>query len=128
MSVHWFSTSVLFLGGTVAISKVVAKVKELWTQRVTHFNTEEEMDHFFKNYGNISIGLILDQTDLITFSYTIKLPYESIPGYDTMYEKNQGIKINVLLIFTSSFITNILSGGSRLRNFPPIQNNWKSLS
>ena len=67
MSVHWFSTSVLFLGGTVAISKVVAKVKELWTERVTHFNTEEEMDHFFKNYGNISIGLILDQTDLITF-------------------------------------------------------------
>ena len=78
------------------------------------------MDHFFKNYGNISIGLILDQTDLITFSYTIKLPYESIPGYDTMYERNQGIKINVLLIFTSSFITNILSGGSRLRNIPPI--------
>ena len=110
------------------MNKIVDKIKELWNQTATEFNTEAEMDNFFKNYNNISIGLILDQTDLITFSYTIKLPYESIPGYDTMYEKNQGIKINVLLIFTSSFITNILSGGSRLRNFPPIQNNWKSLS
>ena len=104
------------------MSKVVAKVKELWNQTVTQFNTEEEMDNFFKNYSNISIGLILDQTDLITFSYTIKLPYGSIPGYDTMYEKNQGVTISVLLIFNSSFTKNILSGSSRLRNFPPIQN------
>ena len=94
------------------MSKVVAKVKELWSQTVTQFNTEEEMDHFFKNYSNISIGLVLDQTDLITFSYTIKLPYESIPDYNTMYEKNKGAKINVLLIFKFSFITDILSGGS----------------
>ena len=70
--------------------KVVEKVKELWNQTATQFNTEEEMDNFFKNYNNISIGLILDQTDLITFSYTIKIPDKSIPDYDTIYEKNQG--------------------------------------
>ena len=108
MLAHWFSPSILFLGGTVAMSKVVAKVKEHWNQAVTQFNTEKEMDHFFKNYSNISIGLILDQTDLITFSYTIKLPYESIPDYDPTYEKDQGVKINLLLIFNSLFITNIL--------------------
>ena len=44
------------------------------------------MDNFFKNYKNITIGLILDETDLITFSYTIKLPDGSIPDDDTMYE------------------------------------------
>ena len=109
------------------MSKVVAKVKELWNQTVTQFNTEEEMDNFFKKYNNISIGLILCQTDQITFSYTIKLPYESIPDYDTMYEKDQGVKTNVLLIFNSSFIRSILSGGSRLRNFAHIQNTWRSL-
>ena len=109
------------------MSKVVAKVKELWNQTVTQFNTEEEMDNFFKKYNNISIGLILCQTDLITFSYTIKLPYESIPDYDTMHEKDQGVKTNVLLIFNSSFIRSILSGGSRLRNFAHIQNTWRSL-
>ena len=47
------------------------------------------MDNCFKNYKNISIGIILDQTDLITFSNTIKLPDESIPDDDTMHEKNQ---------------------------------------
>ena len=72
------------------MNKIVDKIKELWNQIATEFNTEAEMDNFFKNYNNISIGLILDQTDLITFSYTIKLPDESIPDYDTMYEKNQG--------------------------------------
>ena len=72
------------------MNKTVDKIKELWNQTATEFNTEAEMDNFFKNYNNISIGLILDQTDLITFSYTIKLPDESIPDYDTMYEKNQG--------------------------------------
>ena len=72
------------------MSKIVAKVKELWNQTATQFNTEEEMDNFFRNHNNISIGLILDQTDLITFSYTIKLPDESIPHNDNMYEKNQG--------------------------------------
>ena len=72
------------------MSKVVAKVKELWGQAMTQFNTEEQMDNFFENYSNISIGLILDQTDLRTFSYTIKVPDESIPDHDTMYEKNQG--------------------------------------
>ena len=72
------------------MNKIVDKIKELWNQTATEFNTEAEMDNFFKNYNNISIGLILDQTDLITFSYTIKLPDESIPDYDTMYEKNQG--------------------------------------
>ena len=110
------------------MSKVVAKVKELWNQTATQFNTEEEMDNFFDNYNNISIGLILDQTDLTTFSYTIKLPHESIPDYDTIYEKNQGVKINVILIFNSSFITNVLSGGSQLLNFTPVQNTWKFLS
>ena len=73
------------------MSKVVPKVKELWGQTATQFNTEEEMDNFFKNYNNISIGLLLDQTDLITFSYTIKLPDGSIPDYETMYEQSQGI-------------------------------------
>ena len=87
---HWFSPSILFPGGTVSMSKIVAKVKELWNQTATQFNTEEEMDNFFRNHNNISIGLILDQTDLITFSYTIKLPDESIPYNDNMYEKNQG--------------------------------------
>ena len=72
------------------MNKIVDKIKELWNQTATEFNTEAEMDNFFKNFNNISIGLILDQTDLITFSYTIKLPDESIPDYDTMYEKNQG--------------------------------------
>ena len=72
------------------MNKTVDKIKELWNQTATEFNTEAEMDNFFKNYNNISIGLILDQTDLITFSYTIKLPDESIPDYNTMYEKNQG--------------------------------------
>ena len=72
------------------MNKIVDKIKELWNQTATEFNTEAEMDNFFKNYNNISIGLILDQTDLITFSYTIKLPDESIPDYDTLYEKNQG--------------------------------------
>ena len=72
------------------MSKIVAKVKNLWGQTATQFNTEEDMDNFFKNYNNISIGLILDQTDLNTFSYTIKLPDGSIPHYDTMYEKDQG--------------------------------------
>ena len=72
------------------MNKIVDKIKELWNQTATEFNTEAEMDNFFKNYNNISIGLILDQTDLIAFSYTIKLPDESIPDYDTMYEKNQG--------------------------------------
>ena len=72
--------------------KVVGKVKELWNQTTTQFSTEEEMDNFFKNYKNITIGLILDETDLITFSYTIKLPDGSIPDDDTMYEKNQGRK------------------------------------
>ena len=72
------------------MNKIVDKIKELWNQTATEFNTEAEMDNFFKNYNNISIGLILDQTDLITFSYTIKLSDESIPDYDTMYEKNQG--------------------------------------
>ena len=72
------------------MSKVVTKAKELWNQTTTQFNTEEEMDKFFKNYNNISIGLILDQTDLITFSYTIKLPDESIPDYNNMYEENEG--------------------------------------
>ena len=72
------------------MNKIVDKIKELWNQTATEFNTEAEMDNFFKNYNNISIGLMLDQTDLITFSYTIKLPDESIPDYDTMYEKNQG--------------------------------------
>ena len=81
------------------MNKIVDKIKELWNQTATEFNTEAEMDNFFKNYNNISIGLILDQTDLITFSYTIKLPYESIPGYDTMYEKNQGIKIKRFAYF-----------------------------
>ena len=90
MSAHGFMSFILFAGGAVAMSKVVAKVKELWNQTATQFNTEEEMDNFFKNYKNISIGLILDETDLITFSYTIKLPHESIPDDDTMYEKNQG--------------------------------------
>ena len=77
------------------MSKVVVRVKELWNQTATQFNTEEDMDKFFNNYSNISIGLVLDQTDLITFSYTIKLPYESIPDYHTMYEKNKGAKIDV---------------------------------
>ena len=72
------------------MNKIVDKIKELWNQTATEFNTEAEMDNFFKNYNNISIGLILDQTDLIAFSYTIKLPDESIPDYDTMHEKNQG--------------------------------------
>ena len=94
------------------MNKVVAKVKELWNQTATQFNTEEEMDNFFKNYKNISIGLVLDETDLITFSYTIKLPHESIPEEDTIYEKNQGRKINILLIFNSSLVANVLSGGS----------------
>ena len=91
MSAYWFSPSILILGGTVAMSKVIAKVKELWNQTATQFNTEEEMDNFFKNYNNISIGLILDHTDLITFSYTIKIPDKSVPDYDTIYEKNQGV-------------------------------------
>lgn len=90
MSTQRFSPSILFPGGEVAMNKVVEKVKELWNQTATQFNTEEEMDNFFKNYNNVSIGLILDQTDLITFSYTIKLPDENIPNYDTIYEKNQG--------------------------------------
>ena len=77
------------------MSKVVVRAKELWNQTATQFNTEEEMDNFFKNYNNISVGLVLDQTDLITFSYTIKLPDESIPDYRTMYEKNEGAKIDV---------------------------------
>ena len=38
------------------------------------------------------------------------------------------VKISVLLIFNSSFVTNVLSGGSRLLNFPPIKNTEKSLS
>ena len=41
------------------MSKVVAKVKELWNQTATQFNTEEEMDNFFNNYYNISIGLFI---------------------------------------------------------------------
>ena len=94
------------------MSKVVAKVKELWNQAATQFNTEEKMDNFFKNYKNISVGLILDETDLIAFSYTIKLPHGSIPDNDTMYEKNQGRKIDVFLIFHSSFVTTVISGGS----------------
>ena len=63
----------MFPGGTVATSKVVAKVKELWNQIATQFNTEDKMDNFFKNYNNISIGLVFDETDLTTFSYTIKV-------------------------------------------------------
>ena len=87
------------------MSKVVAKVKELWNQTATQFNTEEEMDNFLKNYKNISIDLVLDETDLITFSYTIKLPHGSIPDDDTMYEKNQGIKI-ILFAYFYLFICN----------------------
>ena len=72
------------------MSEVAAKVKELWDQTSTQFISAEEIDNFFKNYNNLSIGLILDQTDLITFSYTIKLPDGSILDNDTMYEKKQG--------------------------------------
>ena len=130
------------------MSKIVAKVNELWNQKATQFKTEEEMDNFFNNYNNISIGLVLDQTDLITFSYTIKVPGESIPEDYPMYEENQGVETNVLLIFNFSFITNVLSPVPWLRklrftlmlfllllfannfpNFPEIlQNTWKSLS
>ena len=87
------------------MSKVVAKVKELWNQKVTQFETEEKMDSYFKNYNNITIGFILDQTNLVTFSYTIKLPDESIPDYNTMYEKNQGVKSNFLLVFNKYSVT-----------------------
>lgn len=72
------------------MSEVAAKVKELWDQTSTQFNSAEEIDNFFKNYNNISIGLLLDQTDLITFLYTIKLPDGSILDNDTMYGKKQG--------------------------------------
>ena len=72
------------------MSEVAAKVKKLWDQTATQFNSAEEIDNFFKNYNNISIGLILDQTDLITLSYAIKLPDGSILNDDTMYEKKQG--------------------------------------
>ena len=72
------------------MSKIVAKVKKLWNQTATQFNTKEEMDNCFNNYNNISIDVILYQTNLITFSNTIKLPDESIPDGDTMHEKNQG--------------------------------------
>ena len=101
----------MFPGGTVATSKVVAKVKELWNQTATQFNTEDEMDNFFKNYNNISIGLVFDETDLTTFSYTIKVLGESSPDYYPMYEENQGVETNFLLIFSFPFITNILSAG-----------------
>ena len=110
------------------MSKVVAKVKELWNQKRPNSTQRRKWTISSIIITTFQLVFLLDQTDLTTFSYTIKLPHESIPDYDTIYEKNQGVKINVMLIFNSSFITNDLSDGSRLRNFTPIQNTWKSLS
>ena len=128
MSVHWFRTSVLFSRWYCRYKQSCSKGKGALDPKSDPFQHRGGNGSFLQELRQHINWSYIGPTDLITFSYTIKLPYESIPGYDTMYERNQGIKINVLLIFTSSFITNILSGGSRLRNFPPIQNNWKSLS